>query len=226
MMSFLHKYRILISLFILLILVEAVILAANWRSLMGWGIAVSGMSTPTAIPTSSDPQIRALEESLKDNSLSREAREGIVEKLSMAKRMATQQAAGAALERNKKKAPPLPTAPAVQLINPLTMPDQIFEGSQGMISPSTAQISNCWQGVRNGKSWEIYAGALAENAEQGVLIVVADDPEKPNRTMKFVNAPGKSGLLRILSADETVMTLQAANGNKLRFSLKTMKFLK
>jgi hypothetical protein len=226
MISFLHKYRILIGLFVLLIVVEAVILIANWRSLLGWGIAVSGIATPTPVPLSIDPQIRALEERLKDNSLSQEAREGVIEKLTMAQRMATQQAAGASAERKEKKAPPLPTSSAAQLINPLNMPDQILEGSQGMIQPTTAQISNCWQGVRNGKAWEIFAGALVDDPQQGVLLIFADDPAKISRAMQIVKAPGKNGVLRILTADAKVMTLETADGSKLRFSLETMEFVK
>ncbi|MBE0696335.1 MAG: hypothetical protein IH586_05375 [Anaerolineaceae bacterium] len=226
MKYYLMKYRILIGLFVLILLVEAVLLIANWRPIAGWVIAVSGAETPTETPSTNNAQIQDLEEMLLDNSLSKEARESILEKISMAKRMEAEQAAGASLEQKEKKAPPLPTSAAEFLVNPLNVPDQIFEGSQGMIRPSTAQISNCWQGVRSGKVMEIYAGALPDDAGQGVLLIFVDDPENTDRTMQMVKAPGKSGLLRILSVDETAATLAAADGSQLLFNLKTLKFVK
>jgi hypothetical protein len=227
-----RKYRIiLIGVLGGIILLAAVLLLISRLGHKNGAIAVSGAPSPTAVATSlptpaSNPQIMGLEDTLRDNSLSKEAREAVVEKLNMAKRMAAEQAAGASQEKKEKQSPAIAPTAAAQLLQPTVVPDQLFEGSQGMIRPSMAQISNCWQGTRNGSVWEIYAGALANHPEQGALFVFTNNAERMTRAMRIIKGPAKSGLLRILSVDGVNVTLQTADGTKLKFSLKTLKFIK
>jgi hypothetical protein len=191
---------------------------------------VSGEATPTptvgvdlATKVASDPQVRSLEKVLEDQRLSKEARKSVELKIEMAKRMAAQQAAGAILQKGIKQAPPLPTRQAL-IATPVNVPDQIFEGSQGMIRPSTAEISNCWQGLRNGKIWEIYAGTLTLNPNEGALIIFSSDAKTAARTMRIAKGPANSGALRILSVEGGIVILQPANGSTLKFSMQTMAF--
>jgi hypothetical protein len=185
--------------------------------------ALLAQQQPTATSSLIFPEVNQLLGDLNNQVLSGEARDSLEEKLRMAERMASEQAAGASLEKKEKNPPPLPQAPAL-IANPLTIPDQIFEGSQGMIRPSTAEILNCWQGARGGRVLQVFAGASADHPEQGLLIVFIEDPQQAKMTTIAVDSPAKNGALRILEVKENIMTLQAGDGSQVPFNLETLQF--
>jgi hypothetical protein len=192
------------------------------------GPASGSATTPTPKPTQTliprDPRVEDLKSQLNNPNLSVDARDSIEEKLAMAESMATQQAAGAQKPHAEKVAPTLPPSAAVRSSNPFDVPEGIFEGSQGMINPTTAQITNVWQGVWDGRVWQVFAGAPADNTNQGLLLVYVENPEKMNRTLQTIKSPPQYDLLTIISVSEGEITLKSANGSQIYFSLNTMKF--
>lgn len=185
-------------------------------------------NTPTPKPTATriprDPRVEDLKSQLNNPNLSVDARDSVEEKLAMAERMATQQAAGAQKPHGNKVAPTLPSSAALRSSNPLDVPTGIFEGSQGMINPATAQIVNVWQGVWDGRVWQVFAGAPADNSNQGLVLVFVEDPQKMNRTMQIVKSPPQYDILTIVSVLEGEITLKSANGAQIYFNLANMKF--
>jgi hypothetical protein len=190
----------------------------------GDGGSSSPNPMPTNLPTVVDPRVQELRNELDNKALDKAARESIEEKLKMAERIAAERFAGAAQPRDEKTAPALPPGPLLSAEEALNVPEGIFEGSQGLIRPSMAQINNGWQGVRSGEVWQVFAGALADDAAQGLVIIFRENPEKMNRTLLEIQAPGKTGSLSILSVKDHLMVLQTGSGSQLTLNLDTLSF--
>ena len=219
------KYRNLLILLGVAVILGAAVLLITRTTIAARSAAEQRAAVFTITPFPNNPLIQELQVELRDKGLTKPARESVLEKLTMAERLAADQAAGASRERKEKEAPLLP--PSASLMNDaLNVPEKVFSGSQGMIRPSMAQISNCWQGVRDGKVVQVFAGSLPDLSRQGILVIFQEDPEQMKRTMNIVQAPGKTGMLRILSVRGNVVTLQAEDISKLIFSLETMEFRK
>lgn len=218
-----RKYRIPIGVISLVIVFGF----AGFFSLHGSSAARNAAMLDQAQPTATSslvfPEVNELLGDLNNQGLSQEARDSVEEKLHMAERMASEQAAGASVKQDEKNPPPIPHAPAL-IADPLEIADQMFEGSQGMIRPTTADISNCWQGARGGKVLQVFAGSPADRPEQGVLILFVEDPKQGQRTTLTLDSPTPDGALRILEVKENIMTLQAGGGSQFQFNLETLAF--
>ncbi len=70
----------------------------------------------------------------------------------------------------------------------------------------------------------MFAGALADDAAQGLVIIFRENPEKMNRTLLEIQAPGKTGSLSILSVKDHLMVLQTGSGSQLTLNLDTLSF--
>lgn len=178
-----------------------------------------------ATPFPDNPAIMELQADLQNNSLSKPAQSSVLEKLAMAERMAAEQAVGASQAQRLKEPPELPPSASL-VMNALDVPEGIYEGSQGFFRPSFAEISNCWQGVYDGKVVQIFAGSQPDQGASGMLIIFQEDPKLMKRTMTILPAPTDTGLLRIASVKDGKITLQTADKSKLYFNLETMEFLK
>ena len=170
-----------------------------------------------------DPAIQSLRDELLNPDLSAEARKSVEEKLEMAERMALEQASGASQERIEKAAPDFPSE-LPEVFKVLEFEEGIFEGSEGMIRPSVAQIINVWQGMVKGHLWQVFAGSPADRSDLGALYIFIENPAEMKRTMETVIAPGATGRLRILAVEEGVMTLETLDGKQLFFDLETRQF--
>ena len=177
---------------------------------------------PAATPApADDAQIVQLKTALESGKLSEPARRSLQEKLAMAERMQAEQAAGAQLPRREKAAPPLPQAAAPNLPEPLQ--EGIFDGSQGLVRPSSADILNVWQGARNGNVFQVFAGSLPGDPSQGILLVVQIAPDMKRKTT-WLRPPGQPGALRITAAGGPLLTLAGQDGSTLTFNLDTLSF--
>lgn len=176
-------------------------------------------------PFPNNPTILDLQIQLQNNKLSKPAQESVAEKLEIAQRMAAFQAAGANVIKRAKEAPALPSSASL-VMDALDVPEGIYEGSQGLIRPSVAEVSNCWQGVYDGKVIQIFAGSLSSQSEIGVLIIFQEDPVQMTRTMQEVQSQTGTGKLRIISVKNEKVTLRTEEKRKLYFSLETMEFMK
>lgn len=222
MLNLLKKYRTIFGILILIGLIELIALLLVWE-MPSKLIARTGMTTSTPAPTSPDPKIQALQVELNRPQLSDFARESLQEKIKMAELQATEQAVGAGQPRNEKVAPPLAPASSEMLLAQ-QVPEGIFEGSEGMVSPSVAQISNVWQGTYQGYMWQVFAGSPADRSDLGILMIYIENPVEQKRSLEVVQAPGNPGKLRIMEVKDAVITLQTIDGIQLFFNMETKKF--
>ncbi len=143
----------------------------------------------------------------------------------MTERMASEKVNGEEQEQKEKVPPPLP-ASASLVMDALDVKEGIFEGSQGMIRPSMADISNCWQGVRGEKILQVFAGSLSDQTGQAVVIIFQENPDQMNYTATIMPIPGVKGMLRIVSVKDEKMTLKAEDKSKVIFDLEKMAIVK
>lgn len=203
-------------------------LGITWRNSSAEGL-VPNQDLPGITPQSpnaiEDPLVQSLTKDLDDPRLSDIARSGVEEKIEIASRMATEQAAGASQPQTTKVAPTLEPGGA-GFLNLHEYKEGIFDGSEGMIRPSTAQIVNGWQGMYEGHLNQVFAGASAEQSETGILIVFVEDPTTMSRDMKMVSAPGETGKLTIIAVDKEngKITLETLDGKTLYFNFDTSTF--
>ena len=186
------------------------------------GAAVGKQAEPVATPVPADPEVEQLRKALENDNLSEPARRSLQEKLTMAEQMAAEQAAGAQLPRREKVAPPAPASAIENLAAPIQ--EGIFEGSQGLVRPSTADIRNVWQGERKGILVQVFAGSLPGEPARGILLVVQVGPEDMGRQTEWIQAPDGAGALRIVEAHEASLTLAGQDGSLLTFNLETFSF--
>lgn len=178
-----------------------------------------------ATPFPDNPLIEEMKAELLYSSLSKPARASVLEKLTMTERMASEKANGEEQAQKEKVPPPLPTSSAL-MMDSMDVKEGIFEGSQGMIRPSMADISNCWQGVRGRKIMQVFAGSLSDQTGQAVVIIFQENPNQMNYTATIMPIPGVKGKLRIVSVKDEKMTLKAEDKSKVFFDLEKMAIVK
>jgi hypothetical protein len=93
----------------------------------------------------------------------------------------------------------------------------IVEGVAAPVSPDDFTTRNAWQGEVDGQWIWVYAGAHTYAPEQGALIILPEGAVKE----EWVEGPIGAGTLRIVTAQDGVLRLEAANGAQLEFDLRT-----
>lgn len=105
------------------------------------------------------------------------------------------------------------------------MPTGIFSSHGAPFSPEQYTIANVWQGLIDGNSIQVYAGALAKNQAAGIVIILAF-PSSGTTTPapQVVVAPGTPGVLRIVGASGTALQIRSASGSTLSFDVLSRTF--
>lgn len=177
-------------------------------------------------PDYEENHVQELRTLLNSGQLSDAGRESLQAKLEMAERMAAErQAARNALQagpREKVISEEMRVFSAPE--QPQPAPEGIFEGSEGLVRPSLAQINNTWQAERSGSLYQVFAGSLPDQPEQGLLIVSQIAPDRPVGEREVYLAPSNAGSLRILSVDGQTLRLEGASGMKLSFDLDSRTY--
>lgn len=149
-----------------------------------------------------------------------QTRQGLEEKLAIllgeAAARAAPQADAAAKPSGLRPAGPTP-APD------LARPRGIVEEVQGPFSSQEITVENAWQEQVNGQWVQVYAGALASDPAQGVVIVLAQTSE--GMTGSRHPTPVKAGAVRLVSADGLRLTLVAASGATIYFDAAARQFV-
>ncbi len=201
-------------------IVALVLLAVMFMASANAAAGKQPEQAPTPIPA--NLQVEQMRTALQGEGLSEAARRSLQEKLAMAERMAAEQAVGAQLPRRDKVAPPLPAAALESW--PAPVQEGIFEGSQGLIRPSSADIRNVWQGERNGVLLQVFAGSLPDDPAQGIVVVVQASPEEMGRKTEWIRPPVETGALQIIEARESLLIMTGQDGTSLTFNLDTLSF--
>jgi len=172
---------------------------------------------PTTLP--------GMEEKLMDPAVDLPARESLIEKIDIQKRLTENEKAGQASPAPKD---PVPQPAAAAAMESSQVETGIFEGSEGMVRPEQAKINNYWRGLVDGKVYMLMAGSTAADSEQGlvVLVVASLDPTDSAVNFSYYNSPSRIGSLRVESMIDDSVMLQASGGVSYRFDLKTLAFVK
>ncbi|KPL78781.1 hypothetical protein ADN00_05990 [Ornatilinea apprima] len=164
-------------------------------------------------------EIAFLEEQLSNPELDEQTRASLQEKLDMAIRIATLQAAT-----------PVPGA-QVQALDAvggegeeIPFNSGIFPGDEGLFKPSQALIENYWQEKVGEEYVQVFAGASGENPQQGLVIVVVTQADLVNSTTDFYPAAEASGSLHITEATPELVRMENQDGQAFCFKLAEGSF--
>jgi len=174
---------------------------------------------PTDLLNSSLSEIQVLEQELQGD-LDTETRKSLEAKLQILYSQATQQAIGiqqlTAMPANGKTFVP---------------PTFEFKGQRetGIIQypsvpfPSTEyKITNAWQDMVDGKYVLVFAGTLANDPEQGVVIVLVESPRQYRQYL----TPTKSGAISITDAKGLRLVIRSSDNNEIYyFDVPAQKFV-
>lgn len=184
-------------------------------------ISTSGQSLPTA----TNAYIANLLEEISyyqevlERDISPELRQSIEDKLAYAEGQATRQASMTHSTKDPNKTiGPIP-------ITDGPFPTGIFEGQGQEYKPSVAKINNRWQGVVGSEIITIWAGALAEDPEQGVLYI-----QRHSMSRKFISGGRyltleKAGSIRIVDVQENRLILNTEDGHIFYFDVPGERFV-
>lgn len=194
-------------------------------AVIGLGRAAAQPAAQPQFPPSDDPQVQKLTEWLERAGLSDETRQGLEEKRIMAERMALERVDPQALpveQRGAKVAPPL-AAPLVE--EPAQeLWEGIFEGSEGLVRPSVAQVINGWQGRSAGTEYQVFAGSTPEQPARGLLLVAELDENLPTASRQTYLAPEGVVSLKVIEIRQNGLLLETDTQNRLYFDLATRQF--
>ena len=132
-----------------------------------------------------------------------------------------------------KKANPLSGGPTIPGSKPLTYPSLpagpgpahgIVNNNVSPFPSDQFDIHNEWQDVVAGQWVQVYAGSIAGDPSQGVVIVRVSPLDWSTTTTVGVY-PVRAGALRIVSAVNSTLVLQTPGGSHLRFDAAARKFL-
>jgi len=102
-------------------------------------------------------------------------------------------------------------------------PKGIFESEQAPICKRYV-VKNRWQSDRGGKHVQIYAGNLAADPSQGLVVVLTTSADLASRTVTEHLTPRNAGPVRIVDASASHLTLVSALGSMWTFDIETLKF--
>lgn len=128
--------------------------------------------------------------------------------------------------RQQALAQPAPTKPAnpeaMRPLEPLAVQQAsrepgIQEGVAAPVSPDDFTTLNAWQGEVDGQWVRVFAGVRTYQPEQGALIVLPENAAVET----WVDGPSGAGALRIVAKVDETLLVEAADGSRLTFDLRT-----
>lgn len=162
-------------------------------------------------------EIQQLEELLAKNGLSSDMEHSLTAKLQALYSEATAQAEGigrltempteAELARRQLQAPKVTMKPRERLTGIIERPAVPL--SQAFI------ITNAWQELVNGQYTTVFAGALSDDPDQGVLVIYEESSDK----YTIYISPFKDGGFHIIAEDNFYLTLETAKKTKVYFDV-------
>lgn len=152
--------------------------------------------------------------------LDAQLRASLAEKAVMAQRMASDKAAGARQPAPKQPGTPPDFGP--QTTNNQTPPTGIFEGGEAIIHGFQATILNHWQGTPDGTLTQVFAGALADDPDQGVIFVAIWAGNVPQITQYLT--PSHDGAARITAEQAGSLQVQTSGGSQWSFDWHSGEF--
>ena len=164
------------------------------------------------------------EQRIMDPAVDLPAREMLIEKIDLQKRADANRQAGELNPANKVV--PSFLAAGGAAAEPLQVETGIFEGSDGMVRPSQANITNYWRGIQDGKIVIVFAGSAAGKDQEGMIVVITSsvDPSISDVAFEYFPAPAGIGRLRILGEKDGELSLKDTSGKLLQFQPAGRKY--
>ena len=120
------------------------------------------------------------------------------------------------------KGVPFSSIPAPE---PVTQPAGIVTAAPLPPTVHDITVQNAWWGQVGNRDVEVFAGALSANASQPVLLEAIQDPQVGTLAVRRFLAPTAVGPIRIVSANGSVLKLQAVTSSALlTFDLATSAY--
>ncbi len=149
-----------------------------------------------------------------------EMKANLAEKLENARRMLADQAYGAAHPASKDPA----LAPAAPTVGDTGFPVGIFEGAGGIAHSWEGQFTNHWQNSLGTEFVILSAGVDAQDASQGLVMVMKVSGDRSRFTRQFFASPQRTGALKVVTVEGTLAKLISENGTELVFDLSTLQY--
>jgi hypothetical protein len=192
---------------------------------MVMGFAIKNIASANLRPTEDwrAKEIQALERELQDTNLTEEDRASLEAKLQALYYQLTLQAEGI----NQLTKMPTQAEAALQTMAKPTLEIEekrntgIIENPSVPFSAMDYVIKNAWQEYINGGYLLVYAGSIAKDPDQGILIVCADS----NHGCRIFITPQKNGSLQILGYNNSRLIIQQSNVKEnIFFDILTLSF--
>lgn len=148
-------------------------------------------------------------------------RRSLEEKVSMAERLAADQARGQSKAAAKQGAA---AQPALLAADPEPVYG-LFAGGDSSLHAWQADIAAHWVGVVDGVHTVVYTGARGSDPAQGLVVVMSFAPDRSAMRQVWRHAPQNLGALRILEVNEHILRLADGAQQILHFDLRTGEFL-
>ncbi|MBI4497919.1 MAG: hypothetical protein HY689_08490 [Chloroflexi bacterium] len=141
------------------------------------------------------------------------------EKQALEERYARDRATARQTPKDHQQGPP-PQTPGQRPLRPRGL----IEHGQAPFSSQDVVVRNQWQDEVNGAWVHVYAGALAGDPEQGMVVVVTESADGMLGTAHRYPTPNQSGAVRIVKAEGTTLVLVAPGGPPFTFDVQSGTF--
>jgi len=181
-------------------------------------IAAARTKHTSALPNSISGEIQSLEQDLQGN-LDEEDRKNLEAKLELLYREATQQAV------SDQHLTSIPAKQSTFIPPTFTFKGQretgIIENPSVPFSSMDFKITNAWQELVNGNYILIFAGSLANDPNQGVLLLESDIPGDSGGYL----TPRKNGTIRIVMVKGLRLVLETPTNDLFYFDVPARRFV-
>ncbi len=201
----------------------------RWSSDMMWGYSVAADAAApkaaqpglnTAQGSIAEHTIESLSEALLNPAIDSELKFSLQEKLVNSRRMLADTAVGQAHPAVKDAE----LAPAAPKVSDGSFQIGIFDGAGGMIHSWEGSMVNHWQDSVGSEYVLVSAGVQAEDAAQGMVMVVRVSADRQNFSRNFYLTPTRNGEVKVTGASGTDLFMQAADGTNYIFDALTNQF--
>jgi hypothetical protein len=176
---------------------------------------------PTGFPSIEDETVEYYQTILAEDGLDEDMRSSLEEKLRMAQRSATQRANSML----KQLDPAVESIAEPQFISDPIFQEGIFVGDEGIFRPDQAVIQNYWQGELENAYIQVFAGALGNDPEQGVIYVLVTTSDRLQTEFEQYLTPQKSGSLQIIEKSNSDLILLSEDHTEIIFDILKREFI-
>lgn len=89
---------------------------------------------------------------------------------------------------------------------------------------SDIAVSNIWRGIIDNQKISLYAGAKADDSEQGLIFLDIMNEGNETTSFKELNTPAKAGPVKVVKENAGVITLESDSGTVFTFDVRSLEF--